>query len=91
MRGDFGPAKCPICGSVGARALMLDHIEAEHGDLGAAWERTRWWRAIDRNGQLWAESSDEQEIRAHARPGDRVQVLMRREALWWADVDEVAT
>ena len=59
MRGDFGPAKCPICGSVGARALMLDHIEAEHADLGAAWERTRWWRAIDENGQLRAESSDE--------------------------------
>jgi hypothetical protein len=40
MRGDFGPAECPICGSVGARALMLDHIEAEHADLVAALKTT---------------------------------------------------
>ena len=86
MRGDFSPAKCPICGSVGARALMLDHIEAEHGDERMSeWERTRWWRAIDENGRLWAESSDEQEIRGRARPGDRVQVLMHREEERWED------
>jgi hypothetical protein len=30
VRGDFGPATCPVCGSIGARATMLDHIEAEH-------------------------------------------------------------
>lgn len=29
----LGPALCPVCGSVGARALMLDHIEAEHPNL----------------------------------------------------------
>lgn len=26
----FGPASCPVCGSIGARALMLDHIESAH-------------------------------------------------------------
>lgn len=28
--GDYGPAECPICGSMGARAWMLDHMEDEH-------------------------------------------------------------
>jgi hypothetical protein len=28
---EFGPAECPVCGSVGVRAWMLDHIESEHG------------------------------------------------------------
>lgn len=32
-RGSLAPAECPVCGSVGARALMLDHIEAEHPNL----------------------------------------------------------
>lgn len=30
VKASYGPAACPVCGSVGARALMLDHIEAEH-------------------------------------------------------------
>lgn len=29
-RGNYGPAECPVCGSVGVRAWMLDHIESEH-------------------------------------------------------------
>lgn len=30
LRGNYGPGRCPVCGSVGARALMMDHIELAH-------------------------------------------------------------
>jgi hypothetical protein len=50
-------------------------------------DRSRWWRVIDEDGGLRAESSDEQEIRTRAQPGDRVQVLVcRTEHRWgWED------
>lgn len=39
------------------------------------WEPTRWWRAIGPDDELWAESSDEEEIRQLARSGDRIEHL----------------
>jgi hypothetical protein len=37
------------------------------------WVRGRWWRAVDSTGAVWRESSDEQEVRQSARPGDRIE------------------
>jgi hypothetical protein len=39
------------------------------------WKPTRWWRAVGPDGKLWCESSDEDEVRQHARPGDRIERL----------------
>lgn len=51
----------------------------------ADWQPTRWWRALNPDGKLWAESSDTEEIHAHARPRDRVQQLWERTDRAWAD------
>jgi len=37
------------------------------------WEAQRLWRAVGPDGDLWAESSDEAEVRERARPGDTIQ------------------
>jgi hypothetical protein len=55
-------------------------------DYDSGWERTSWWRVLDENG-VWAESSDEHEVRSRTRPGDRIQVLMRRTEERWEDAD----
>lgn len=39
------------------------------------WEPGRWWRAIAPDETVWAESSDEDEVRDLARPGDRIERL----------------
>lgn len=51
------------------------------------WQPTRWWRAIDPDGRLWAESSNEAEIRARARPNDTVQRLWERVDRVWRDAE----
>jgi hypothetical protein len=51
------------------------------------WTRTRWWRAVGADGEVWFESSDEREVRERARPGDRIQVLMERIERRWEDRD----
>lgn len=47
------------------------------------WSPTRWWRAIGPDGELWCESSDEQEVRDRARPGDRIEHLWSRTEREW--------
>jgi hypothetical protein len=49
------------------------------------WVRTGWWRAVASDGSLWAESSDEQEIRGLARSGDVVQAHERQTEERWID------
>jgi hypothetical protein len=50
---------------------------------GPGWGPTRWWRAVGPDGELWCESSDEDEVREHARPGDQIQHLWRRVEERW--------
>jgi hypothetical protein len=47
------------------------------------WQPTRWWRALGADGELWCESSDEQEVREAVRPGDRVEHLWSRTEYDW--------
>lgn len=51
------------------------------------WEPTRWWRVVDAEGELMAESSDEGECRAVAAetPGAEVHHLYQRVQTenWW--------
>jgi hypothetical protein len=42
----------------------------------------RWWRSVGPDGELWGESSDEEEIREMARPGDVI------ERLWVATIEQ---
>lgn len=42
------------------------------------WEVTKWWRVCSADGSVWAESSDEAEVRAAAAEiGQPVQRLWR--------------
>jgi hypothetical protein len=41
--------------------------------LDQEWEPTGWWRAVAPDGSLWAESSNEDEVRERLRPGDTLQ------------------
>ncbi|OKH81620.1 hypothetical protein EB73_28010 [Mycobacterium sp. SWH-M3] len=41
------------------------------------WEPGRWWRVTGPDGQLWCETSDEDEARARVRPGDTLERLWR--------------
>ncbi len=47
------------------------------------WEPTSWFRAVGPDGSLWAESSNEVEVRGLARPGDQIlQLWETAEAEW---------
>lgn len=37
------------------------------------WEPTRWWRVIDLQGEIWAETSDREEALNAMRPGDTLE------------------
>ena len=52
------------------------------------WEPGRWWRVIGPEGELWCETSNEEEAREAARPGDRLERLWRAEATEWRPVGE---
>lgn len=41
------------------------------------WEPGRWWRVTAPDGQLWCETSDEDEARRSVRPGDTLERLWR--------------
>ena len=56
-----------------------------HRPATAGWERGRWWRAIGPDGEVWAESSDEEEVRELARPTDTVQNLWEKREQEWRD------
>lgn len=50
-----------------------------------SWNPSRWWRVIDSEGHLWAETSDEAEARARMRPGDilqRLWVFVQEDKQW---------
>lgn len=49
------------------------------------WKMGRWWRAVGPDGELWAESSDEEEVRRLARPTDTVQNLWEKHEREWRD------
>lgn len=56
------------------------------------WIPTRWWRAIGPDGEIWCESSNEQEVRDSARGDDRVENLWSTEPEYeWREVDKTIT
>lgn len=59
--------------ALGDVPALLAEVERLRADV--VWKPGRWWRVVTRKGRLRAESSDEEEIRGLARPGDRVQNL----------------
>jgi len=46
---------------------------------------TRWWRAVVPDGTLWAEASDEADVRRRARPDDTIQRLHERVDRVWIE------
>ncbi|UHJ58627.1 hypothetical protein LT337_32790 (plasmid) [Mycolicibacterium fortuitum] len=50
---------------------------AESAEPGDGWEPGRWWRVVTPDGQLWCETSDEDDARARVRPGDTLERLWR--------------
>lgn len=60
--------------------------------IGRTREPTRWWRVLDKDGELWMESSDEEENRREAtREGHKLQRLMQhrtRRTNGWMDVEQ---
>lgn len=71
-------------GSPHFQGEIVEKILASLSDEG--YEPTRWWRAIGEDGELWSESSDEEDVRRRARPTDIVQNLMRRVERRWETV-----
>lgn len=49
------------------------------------WTPGRWWRVLDPQGHVWAESSDEAEVRASMRPGDRLERAEKRTEWRWVE------
>lgn len=47
------------------------------------WHPTRWWRAVGPSGDLWCESSDEDEVKRMARPTDTIQRLWAQTKKEW--------
>lgn len=59
------------------------------------YEPTGWWRSLLKDGTLWTESSDEEEVRRHVSraPKDKfpvyIQRHMRRVEEKWEDVQAI--
>jgi hypothetical protein len=54
----------------------------------SGWERTRWWRVVEPNGELWCETSDEREARealTTAPDGGVLGRLWRRAEQEWRE------
>lgn len=50
------------------------------------WKPGRWWRVLHK-GELWMETSDEEEARRAMRPGDTLQRLWFYEDERWEDAE----
>lgn len=69
-----------------------DTLDAMIGDFRVVWNPQnlrpgRWWRALDKDGDIWAESSNEREIRASAKKRGTIERLHYHEYLEWVEVD----
>ena len=53
--------------------------------LGDEMSPGRWWRVLAPDGSLWAEASDEEDVRSRVRPGDRLQRLHEVTHREWRD------
>lgn len=60
-------------------------LEEEERRYKGEWFRGRWWRVIGPDGELWCETSDEDEARESMRPGDKIQRIWEREDREWRD------
>lgn len=54
----------------------------------APWETGNFWRVIDSDGNLRAESSDEDEVRERMRAGDRLEREFHRSEAKWELVED---
>ena len=68
-----------------ARANIAEMLEETERRYSGQWYRTRWYRVIAPDGELWCETSDPNEARERMRPGDRLQSLWAREDKQWRD------
>lgn len=59
----------PIAQALLAIAEAINGLKSDPPE----WKAQRLWRAVGPDGDLWAESSDEAEVRERARPGDTIQ------------------
>lgn len=55
--------------------------------MDAEWTKTRWWRVLNEQGGVQAESSNESEIRGYAakNPGWVVEQGWKREEFKWVE------
>jgi hypothetical protein len=67
------------------REEMLEEHERQ---CNGEWYRTRWYRVVGPDGELWMESSDPDECQEAMRPGDTLQYLWAREDKEWQDVPD---
>lgn len=50
------------------------------------WKPSRWWRVL-RDGELWLETSVEEEAREAMKPGDKLQHMYYYEEYEWRDAE----
>jgi len=52
-------------------------------ETGQEWQPGRWWRVVAPEGDIWCETSDEDEAREALRRGDRLERLYVRTDRKW--------
>lgn len=61
---------------------VLKALDADATDS-LVWEPTKWWRSVEPDGSRWGESSNEEEVRRMAKPGQTIQQLWRGVSAEW--------
>jgi hypothetical protein len=60
-----------------------DDVDAVLAAAAMEWKPTRWWRAVDAAGEVWCECSDEAQVRASMREGDKLERLYEPVSAEW--------
>jgi len=50
------------------------------------WEPVEWWRVVDLEGEIWAETSDKEDAMAKMRPGDTLEQQFKKVYHEWRTV-----
>jgi hypothetical protein len=50
------------------------------------WEPAEWWRVVDLEGEIWAETSDKEDAIARMRPGDTLEQQFKKVYQEWRTV-----
>lgn len=96
LRRELDRASGEVMMPFAARRLMVrTQVEAVEKWLSenelsdpAAFEPTRWWRVYDTAGKLRLETTDEDEARSRAQPGERIERLWNRTAFEWRETGD---